>query len=384
MNEIIILMSTDTLSLFFKLLRLGIGTEKANGDCLIGFRSLYAEDVAEVWSEIFELGVKQGVAAILLDGLQQLNELQAVSSGAMLSRAELMKWYAHTMKVEQTHIRQRTVISQLAKFYASHDIRMMLLKGYGLSLLYPKPERRPCGDIDIWLYGEQEWADRLLYEEKGIVIDGGHHHHTMFRVGGVMVENHYDFFNIHAHLSSRDIERELHRLAEQEGEKIVVNGEVVYLPPVDFNALFLLRHAGEHFAAAEIALRHVVDWAMFVCRYHKEMDWEWLYSFVRRQNMHRFLHCLNAICVDYLGVSEALFPELERDKELEERVMQDILNPSFYDKSSLKSNILNSFIYRFRRWWANRWKHHMVYREGLLQTFLVQIRSHLMRPGEWK
>ncbi len=73
---------------------------------------------------------------------------------------------------------------------------------------YPNPAHRPCGDIDIWLYGEQEKGDKLL-QKKGIAIDSSHHHHTVFHVNGVMVENHYDFINIHAHLSSRTLEQEL-------------------------------------------------------------------------------------------------------------------------------------------------------------------------------
>lgn len=36
---------------------------------------------------------------------------------------------------------------------------MMVLKGYGLSLNYLKPSHRPCGDIDIWLFGKQKEAD---------------------------------------------------------------------------------------------------------------------------------------------------------------------------------------------------------------------------------
>ncbi len=376
-------MNKHTESLFFRLIRLGLGTEKADGNVSAGFSSMPPLAPAD-WREIYELGVRQGVAAIQFDGLQLLKERGCIPPEQMPPRTELMRWYAHAMLVEQSNARQKAAIRDLAAFYSGHGIRMMLLKGYGLSLLYLRPEHRPCGDIDIWLYGEQQRADALLNKEIGIKIDEGHHHHTLFSLNGVMVENHYDFFNIHAHLSTRAIERELHELVKEQGERISISDSPVYLPPPTFNALFLLRHAGEHFAAAEIALRHLTDWAMFVMRYKDAIDWPRLEALIRRQNMHRFFHCLNAICVDYLGMAETDFPGLQRDKRLEARVMQDILHPSFYDKSALQSNLLQNFLFRFRRWWNNRWKHRMVYREGLLLTFLVQIRSHLMKPGEWK
>lgn len=45
---------------------------------------------------------------------------------------------------------------------------MVLLKGYCLSLNYPKPNHRPCGDIDIYLCGDGDKADDLLLSERGI------------------------------------------------------------------------------------------------------------------------------------------------------------------------------------------------------------------------
>ncbi len=369
-------MDSDKLSLFFKLLRLGLGTEKAGGSDSIGFSSLNNSE----WEELLALGAEQGVAAIQADGLQKL----IISKEAIPPQKVRMLWANHTIQVEKRWNKHREVIGKLAGFYGSHDIKMMVLKGYGLSLLYPTPQHRPCGDIDIWLYGELERGDKLLHTERGIEIDKDHHHHTVFHIDGVTIENHYDFLNIHAHLSNREIEHELKSLAMQSGEKTDVHDSKIFLPHTDFNALFLLRHAGAHFAAAEIALRHIADWAMFVLHFHKDIDWERLEKTAKRQNMHRFLHCINGICIDLLNIPPEIFPPFERDKALEERMMSDILCPAFPDKSALKSNLLNNFLFRLRRWWANRWKHRMVYREGLLLTFLVQIRNHLMKAGEWK
>lgn len=101
------------------------------------------------------------------------------------------------------------------------------------------------------------------------------------------------------------------------------------LPPANFNALFLLRHAASHFAATEIGMRHVADWAMFIEHSHNGIDWEALYVLARRMNMHRFLNCLNAIAIDRLGVDAGMIPAFDRDPALEERVLADILQPEF-------------------------------------------------------
>ncbi len=244
---------------------------------------------------------------------------------------------------------------------------------------YPNPAHRPCGDIDIWQYGEQEKGDKLL-QEKGIVIDSSHHHHTVFHINGVMVENHYDFINIHAHLSSRDMEQDLQELAREKDYEITVAGEKAYLPPATFNALFLLRHAGSHFSSSEITLRNVADWAMFVKYYHKEIDWGVFENIVRKYCMQDFYYCLNAICVSYLGLPKDYFPSFECDKILAKRVMQDILNPRYAEEAKLKMNVFSDAVFRFRRWWGNRWKHRLIYREGMFTLFLILLRSHFITP----
>lgn len=129
----------------------------------------------------------------------------------------------------------------------------MLLKGYGVSLDYPIPAHRPCGDIDIWLFGQQEHADALLHREKGTAINLEKHHHTVFSLDGITVENHYDFLNVHAHASNREIEKKLQELAAEPEKKVLLGEAPLYLPSVDFNALFLLRHTAGHFAAEKSA-----------------------------------------------------------------------------------------------------------------------------------
>ncbi len=333
----------------------------------------------DVWREIYALCVRQGVVAIVYDGMMRLLNEGVLTAEAAPSRALRLQWALNVERIEQRYAVQRSVIARLAAFYGSHGMRMLLLKGYGLSLLYPRPEHRPCGDIDIWLYGRQAEADALMRREWGTEIDEDVHHHTTFALDGVMVENHYDFINIQSHLSNRTIERRLQELARESGERIEVAGQSVELPSADFNALFLLRHAAMHFAAMEIGMRHVIDWALFVAREHAAIDWEALYDMARRMNMHRFLDSLNALAIDCLGLDAACLPAFERNPELERRVLDDILYPEFSEQAP-QGNVLRTIVFRTRRWWANRWKHRIVYNEGLFVTFWVQVRSHLMKP----
>lgn len=374
-------MNPDTRNILFAVLKAGLSRDESLDT--EGFRTLFdASGGRPDWKAVYRLASAQGVLAVAWDGVQRLVDAGALDSGMQPDRNTMLQWVYNVQVIEQRYERQRRSIAELAGFYAGHDIRMMLLKGYGLSLCYPVPEHRPCGDIDIWLYGEQERADELLRREKGIEVREDKHHHTIFFVNGVLVENHYDFLNVHAHISNRGLETVLQELAKSgSAETHVDSGEgqtAVWLPPADFNALFLLRHAAVHYAAVNIGLRHVVDWAMFVAEYGGQVDWVRLERTAVEYNMHRFLYCLNEIAVKCTGLDEELFPKLPHD-ELAGRVLEDILSPEFSEQPP-EGTLWRLNIYKVRRWWANRWKHRIVYREGLLKTFFVQIYSHILKP----
>lgn len=349
------------------------------------------------WSETYKLSAAQGVTAIVWDKVQT-----AIANGELHpthqpAKTLKIQWAINVERIEAKYAKQKEVIAKLASFLAKHNIKMMIIKGYGLSLNYPIPNHRPCGDIDIWLFeeeigndgqiyrkGVQQKADNLLREHFNLHIDEDKHHHTVFYIDGVMVENHYDFLNIHAHRSNRIIEQRLQQFVQQDMEVVDVDSVSIYLPPPDFHALFLLRHTAAHFAAESIGLRHLFDWSYFVDKYSAQIDWKTLTDLSVEMNMHRFLNCLNAICVDFLDLSQDKIPTFKRDKALENRFLEEILHPEFNAEKPQGAGYFKSWIFMFHRWWANRWKHRIVYCEGLWTTFFIQVWSHILKPKSLK
>lgn len=334
--------------------------------------ALFAQGDEAWWREIYSRSSAQGVLAVAWDGLQMLpGELRP-------SRQLLLEWAFNVEQIEKRYRRHEAAVTRLAAFYHKHGIPMMLLKGYGLSLSYPVPSHRPFGDIDIWLYGRQPEADRIVTRELGLQVDEDKEHHTTFLFDGIMVENHYDIVNNETHSSNRRIEQPLKRFAAQPGESVELGGVAVGLPSVPFNALFLLRHAAVHFAAINIGLRHVLDWYVFVERNAGRIDWEELCALAREANMDRFLECLNAICAEDLGLDVSLLPPSACDPKLKERVLNEILSPEF--AGAKPNGLLPNMWFKTRRWWANRWKHRIVYDESLAGAFVNSVWAHLKRP----
>lgn len=353
---------------FLQLVRLGIGHRaEALFDSVI-------------WDEVQVLAERQGLAAVVVDGIEQLPDNQRPPKDLLL------QWIGGVLQSYEYRYRlYRRAIAELASFYTKHDLKVMILKGYACSLDWSKPEHRPCGDIDIWLFGKQKEADAFIRKEKSIKIDTSHHHHTVFYWRDFMVENHYDFVNVYAERSSAKLEKIFKELGADDSHFVEIKdtstGSVtkVYLPSPNLHALFLMRHMVSHFAAAEISLRQVLDWAFFVVKHKDEVDWIWLIGVLDKYHMKDFFNIINAICVDDLGFVADIFPEVRFIPELKEKVLVDILDPAY--GAAEPASFFPRLIYKYRRWQGNAWKQKLCYSESRWESFWTGLWAKVLKPA---
>ena len=142
------------------------------------------------WQTIKALADKQGLTAVIVDGIEKLPDTKRPPKELLLQWiGEVFQNYENRYKLYQQ------AIAELAGWYNTHGYKMMVLKGYACSLDWSKPQHRPCGDIDIWQFGQQKEADESLRQAQGpgFKIDKSHHHHTVFNWGEFTVENDIGF-----------------------------------------------------------------------------------------------------------------------------------------------------------------------------------------------
>lgn len=325
------------------------------------------------WISIEALAEQQGLYAIVLDGVEKLPANQRPPQELLL------EWIGEVLQAyEYRYHAYCNTLAELSALYNSNGIKMMVLKGYACAMDWPKPEHRPYGDIDIWLFGKYKEADALL-KQCGIKIDDGLHHHTIFTYKDEIVENHFDFVNVHSSKKNKEIEGIFKTLASDDSYKVTINEQTIYLPSPNLHALFLLKHAKGHFVSTSLDFRQVLDWGFFVKNKKKQIDWDWLLPLLDKYHLREFFNYMNAICVEDLGFDSKCFPYVQFNPQMKDQMLGDIFNPEFADDAP--KWFISRVVFKYRRWKANTWKRRMCNENNDLYIFVRSIWKHLLKPA---
>ena len=119
--------------LFLQLVRLGIGKETSQLD---NFTTQIN------WTVIQDLAEKQGLSAVVLDGIERLPvEMRP-------AKVELLQWIGEVLQSESVYECQWKSACEMAQLFENNYIRTYILKGFVVSECYPKPEHRVSVDLD--------------------------------------------------------------------------------------------------------------------------------------------------------------------------------------------------------------------------------------------
>ena len=329
------------------------------------------------WKDVFSFAVQHGVDALAFDGVQisySVDSQVVAPLNAPSNKQLRYDWFGSGLRAEVDHENHWRIIASLASLYRSAGLKMLLLKGYGLSMNYPVPEHRPAGDIDVYLFGRGGEADELVRKETGVLPKQNEDKHSTFRFKGITVENHAFFVSTSVHPALERLEAVLEREALQSAPISFPEDKGgtldVLLPSSLFNALFVPFHCAGHFVHGEASLRQLCDWACFVRHQGKDVDWEFVRKEVEAAGFDKFYCCLNGIVEQYLGVSSNMLPPWPRYPELQERVFDEILNKGQAKELSVFGKV--------RRFLSSAWKYRLVYRDNMAATFFRLAKSYIL------
>lgn len=227
----------------------------------------------------------------------------------------------------------------LQELLGKEGVLSILLKGVGTAELYPVPELRKSGDIDLLIprTKDLERACQILQVAGYRVKHEQYAQHQVVCTSGegievelhVMLAEPFDNIRINRYL------KEKLAACEKECETKEIMGVPLTILKPGFHAYQLLLHMLQHFLRAGFGLKLLCDWVVL---WNQGMSSEEVEKFLRlteESGLKGFCDMVTAVCVEYLGLDRGKVVWADRlPLETTEEFMQEILEAEEFGKSS--------------------------------------------------
>ena len=210
------------------------------------------------WGLLMSMASRQGVMGVAFDGVERLPHDQRPPLYL------LMDWSGAADYIEHENRRLNELCVQMCSSFGQTHVKACILKGQGMSVLYPKPLRRSNGDIDVWMAGGKDRVvDYVLQRFPEAKVEGGSRgHHVALAWKGTAVEVHYWPARLYRPRHTRQLFRWYRELEKEPWDNEVALpegvGEIV-VPRREFNLVFTIVHMFYHWAFEGCGMKQLID-----------------------------------------------------------------------------------------------------------------------------
>ena len=219
----------------------------------LGTREDFSQNPTEAqWEAIYKEARRHCVVGVCLQALQKDDGQWGLTRGLPLDLK--LKWIGKGEKIAEENKLLDQQCCQLSQKLTDSGYWNCILKGQGMALLYPTPEWRESGDIDIWVSGNRDDLVAMTRRVSGKKTDVTYHH-TAFHV--------FPDTEVELHFTPSWMFNPIHnaRLQKWFDTHREVKAETAFpVPTASFNTLFILTHLFRHVFDDGVGLRQVIDY----------------------------------------------------------------------------------------------------------------------------
>lgn len=278
-------------------------------------RALSIEDCRYLLTE----SQKQAIEGVAFEGFRKL----ATDPDASLDIHKLkLQWIGSAMQLEQRNELTNLRAKELTDFFSNGGYRSCVLKGQGVSLLYPEPKRRHCGDIDLWIEGERDDIVEFI-RSKGINIHDIHLvHATADFFKDVPVEIHFRPSWMYNPFLDKKLQSFFISQASEQFAHF--DGMVGFAyPTIYFNLVHSMVHINRHIFEEGIGLRQLMDY-YFILRHSNSEERSAAYDVLCSVGLRKFVAVVMYILQEVFLLDRILML-CAPDSQLGDRLLNDVI-----------------------------------------------------------
>lgn len=212
----------------------------------------------EDWKALYDCAQRQTLTGVLYAVIEKLPQEQRPPCEVLLP------WYMQSEKIKEANKRLNKAALQLTRHFNDFGLQSVVLKGQGVAWLYPHPELRTPGDIDIWVNEDRQKLLRLMSRQAK--VDGITYHHADYDwLPDVATEVHFTPSWMYSPRLNRRLQQFFVSQADaQFGHHTTLRAkdavDEIGVPTTYFNSIYMLVHIFRHVMFEGIGLRQLMDY----------------------------------------------------------------------------------------------------------------------------
>ena len=304
-----------------------------------------------VFEELMEMAGEQTVTGLVGDSL--------IKNGVKLEREDALGLYAKMKAIEKANVRVNENLVSFVNFMERKEIDYIIVKGQVVGSLYPNPNARMSGDVDLYFVGDNYTKIKGLVEQRlgkqlSKLSDGKH---VEFEVNGVIFELHNKLSRLATRKHQEYWDQMIDNAILEGTDTVTIAGKEIKTLSATYNALYIFVHLFYHMTASGVGLRQLCDWAMVLNKTHpcppclgresdtaesnnkkSSLNREDLGGSLLKLGYFKAYKAMGAFLVEYLGLPEEQFPFAldEKDRKWVETIKKNILKRGNFGRSGRK------------------------------------------------
>ena len=318
------------------------------------------------WELVLKMARYQALVGVGYEGIRRLPQEQLPPLDI------LAHWSSLAGKVAGIYRLHEKRVEDLEGILEGLGLHACLLKGTVLSHLYPNPESRMCGDIDIWVEGTHKSilkalepackVREILYQEcKAVFFDD------------VVVEVHFHPAKMYNPFLNARLQRYLTKHSP------IHHGQALAVPGTRFNAVYCMAHMFHHYLEGGLGMRQMMDYYYILLELDPTKRIR-VMRVLRHLGMGRFTAAMMDALQFIFGL-EAQYLLCDPDPKRGRRLMTDAVNGGNFGVLDRRNHARKdeNRLHRFFRKTARVWSYLYDYPREVIWAPYARLKHYLWR-----
>lgn len=280
------------------------------------------------WHAFMKFCHQQGILGIVYEGLERANK--------RITTEVLFEWISYVESIKQQNLIVNKRLLSIIKWFKNKGIQCITLKGQVNALMYPRPELRSPGDIDIWVDCEQIKIIKIIQKES----PQSHysiHHIKMPIFNDVSVEVHYRPIYLTNWIFDKRLRHHIEKIKEtQFSHYVELDGNQICSLTDDFNVVYQLLHMFAHFFSTRNSFKQFIDYYYLLKEFRTDIsNLSEIKSLISYFGIKKYAEGIMWVMKEVLGLSEQ-YLLVEPSEKVGKAIIKESMNYGTFSSNKLK------------------------------------------------